>query len=402
MAKVRDELGSQNNPTGPAAGGFLASARETFNSATSAINGGADSLDDLLGFGPGDKKPLHRSSQLAHKTFGQDQTWLKQLNPLLGHQYFVRINYNGALKEFVESYFSETKFEQTFPLVKSVTMPSIGVETEAMNEYNRKRLSQSKLKFDPVDMVFHDTVSGSTLKIWQMYYQHYFADGRFNTKSAQSREAPLNPETINFEDFGYDLSQVEDFKYLFKSIEIFQISGGNFNKVTLYNPRIVDFKHDTMAYSSSDLVEISYTFEYEWAEYEFRLDNSTGDAFTIANEADIRDYLSGGNPLEFEEFKPGYTPGKNEGYPDGVLSDIAEVVDTVQAGIDTIDAAKGFARNVAGRVQSISAFGNQIQKDILGVDEPPFPLPDVRGFTSKIDNIPTNFPDLRRVRKGGG
>lgn len=402
MPKQSDILGSQNNPTGDQTGGFLAGAREVFNSTTGGIRDAQDSLNEALGLGSGrnsEGKPILRSSALASRTFEQQGDWNRTLNPLLGFQYFVRINYNGVLKDFVDSYFSDGGYEQNFPLVKSVTMPSIGVESEIFNEYNRKRISQTKLKFDPVDIVFHDVVNGNTLKLWQMYYQYYFADGRY--KSAASRDASVNPETFNPADFGYTLDVVEDVRYLYKSIEIFQLAGGYFNKVTLYNPRIVDFKHDTMDYSKNDLVEISYTLDYEWAEYDFRVRNREGQLQEIENEDDIFNYLGLSNVVEYQEFDPGYTNTKEEGYPDGFLGDVAEIVDTVQAGIETIDAAKGFARNVAGKVQSVSALGNQIQKEILGVDEPPFPLPDVRGFTSQIDNIPTNYPDVRRVRKGG-
>lgn len=400
MPKNSEILGSQNNPTGEESSGFLAGTREVFESATSGIRGASDSVDEFLGLGPGEAKPILRSSQLANKTFGQDAQWLKQSQPLLGFQYFVKINYNGNLADFVNSYFSETSFESNFPLVKSITMPSIGVESEIFNEYNRKRISQTKLKFDPIDIVFHDVANGNTLKLWQMYYQYYFADGRYD-KPKSATDAPVNPTDFDARNFGYNLSQVEDLRYLYKSIEIYQLSGGYFNKVTLYNPRIVDFKQDTMSYEKNNLIEVNYTIDYEWAEYEFRLKNKEGNALQVKNEQDIFDYLGQSNFLEYKEFDPGYTPDKEEGYPDGILGDIEEIVDTVQTGIETVEAAKGFVRNVAGKVQSVSSFANQIQKDVLGVDEPPFPVPDVRGFTSRIDDIPTDYPDVRRVRKGG-
>jgi len=411
MAKQTEILGEQNNPTGEQAGGFLAGTREVFESATSDIRDATRGINEALGLGGGfdqDGKPILRTSQLAHRTFGQGVDSNLD-NPFLKFQYFVRINYNGALKDFVEQYFGKKGgFEKNSTFVKNVTMPSIGIESEVFNEYNRKRISQTKLKFDPVDIVFHDVLNGNCLRLWQMYYQYYFSDGKYD-KSAETRDAPVNPEEIKFKDFGYNLDQVEDIRYLFKSIEIFQLSGsgngetrgGTFNKVTLYNPRIVDFKHDTLDYSSSDLVEVKYSLEYEWAEYDFRLQNRDGARHDIKNEQDIFDYLGQSNYLEYAEFVNGPQPAVDEGYPDGILGDLAEIVDTVQTGIETVNEAKAFARNIAGKVQSVSALGNQIQKEILGVDEPPFPLPDVRGFTSRIDDIPTNYPDVRRVRKGG-
>lgn len=404
MPKQSEIIGNQNNPTGEEAGGFLAGTREVFESATSGIEGAGDAVDEFLGLGPGERKDILRSSQLTHRTFGLDHKETIT-TPYLGFQYFIRVNYNGALEDFVKSYFSDQPFFSTNTFVKSVTLPSIGIDSEVFNEYNRKRISQTKLEFEPVDITFHDIVNGSTLKLWQMYYQYYFADGRYKDKSVTN--APVNPVDFERRKFGYDIGteqgRVNDIRYLYKSIEIFQISHGNFNKVTLYNPRIVDFKHDTMDYSSNETVEVSYTFDYEWAEYEFIEKNSENQKQDIEQvEPEIAEYLANSNFLEYKEFDPNYTNKKEEGYPDGILGDIEEIVDTVQTGIETVEAAKGFARNIAGKVQSVSALGNQIQKEVLGVDEPPFPLPDVRGFTSKIDNIPTNYPDVRRVRKGGG
>jgi hypothetical protein len=413
MPKVSDQ-GAQNNPSGEAAGGFLASATSIFESGTKEIRDARQAVNDALGLGGGLPGPdgkrkegddVYRSSRLAHKTFGLDNEYFNDTTPYLGFQYFVRVNYNGELSEFVKQYFGDTNYSKTQQLVKSVTMPSIGVESEIFNEYNRKRISQTKLKFDPVDIVFHDVINGSTLKLWQMYYQYYFADGR--EKSASTRDAPVNPLEIKIEDFGYDIAfngNDGDIRYLYKSIEIFQIHAGEFTKVTLYNPRIVDFKHANLAYSSNELVEISYTFDYEWAEYEF-INTAEDDTSTdIENEEDIFEYLKQGYPLDYAEWTvdPNKKVAKGKKYPPGLLGDILEAKDTVQAGIDTVNEAKAFARDIAGKAQSISALGNQLQKDLLGVDEPPFPIPDVRPFTAAIDNIPTNFQDFRRVRKGGG
>ena len=407
MPQVKSD-GAQQNPTGDQAGGFLAGTREVFESVTGGIRDTQEEINEALGVGSGrvdpSSTPILRTSDLARRTFGVDKDLYNKSTPLLGFQYFVRVNYNGALKEFVEAYFKEQGgFESNNTLVKSVTMPSIGVESEIFNEYNRKRISQTKLKFDPIDMVFHDVSNGNTLKLWQMYYQYYFADGRYSTKSQAVKDAPVNPVDFEHRNYGYDIGtedgRVNDVRYLYKSIEIFQVSAGSFNKVTLYNPRIVDFKHDTLDYSKNDLVEVSYTIDYEWAEYEFKSRNSTNTPQEISEEADIESYFANSNVFEYQSFDP--APSPNEPYPDGLLGDIAEIVDTVQTGIETVEAAKGFARNIAGKVQSVSALGNQIQKEVLGVDEPPFPLPSVRGFTSRIDDIPTNYPDVRRVRKGG-
>ena len=41
-------------------------------------------------------------------------------------------------------------------LVKTVKLPSFQFEVAVLNQYNRKRLVQSKIKYDPIDITFHD------------------------------------------------------------------------------------------------------------------------------------------------------------------------------------------------------------------------------------------------------
>jgi hypothetical protein len=71
-------------------------------------------------------------------------------------------------------------------LVKSVKLPSFNFEVATLNQYNRKRLVQSKIKYDAVDITFHDdngtaigspTAVGSMRNLWKAYYNYYYADG---------------------------------------------------------------------------------------------------------------------------------------------------------------------------------------------------------------------------------
>jgi hypothetical protein len=74
--------------------------------------------------------------------------------------------------------------------------------------------------------------------------------------------------TLDNHSFGFNLQQVKNIRNLIKSIDIFQVHGGRFNKVTLVNPRISAFTHDNLNYSTSDrTLELTFTFEYEYAYY---------------------------------------------------------------------------------------------------------------------------------------
>ena len=45
-----------------------------------------------------------------------------------------------------------------------------------MNQYNRKRIIQSKIKYEPVDFTFHDDNASQITAMWNAYYQYYYAD----------------------------------------------------------------------------------------------------------------------------------------------------------------------------------------------------------------------------------
>ena len=45
-----------------------------------------------------------------------------------------------------------------------------------MNQYNRKRLIQSKIKYQPIDITFHDDNASQITAMWDAYYRYNYAD----------------------------------------------------------------------------------------------------------------------------------------------------------------------------------------------------------------------------------
>lgn len=234
-------------------------------------------LTTLTGFGFG----YYRDPRHAAHHFGQQGLTSTTTQPRLGFQYFVSINLTGEGAALLRDgrYRLDSEFAELFPMVKSVELPTIKIDTDKINEYNRHRITQTKVNFDPVRMIFHDTVDGRTMRFWQMYYEYYFKDGLNTNKEINTSVYPKKYS----ESFGYNLSNVGNAKYLIDNIEIVQVHGSRYNKVTLHNPRISIFDPSTHAYDSSDLMEVSLTFEYEYATFEYlneRLDFSDDDVIT--------------------------------------------------------------------------------------------------------------------------
>ena len=218
-----------------------------------------------------------RDSRHAANNFGYNKSALNNGTPRHKFQYFVNFRFNTAPEviPFVK-YFLDTP-DQDFvtALVKSVTMPNVSIDTEVLNQYNRRKIIQTKLKPSPVTLMLHDTVEGKTLRFWEMYYEYYFKDGIATEKtrpdSSQVNNALFKHDLLNetfSNQFGYNLERVGNNKQLIDSIEIFQVHGGKYSLTTLVNPRITTFTHDTLDYAeTSGLMQIAMELEYEAVVY---------------------------------------------------------------------------------------------------------------------------------------
>jgi len=287
-----------------------------------------------------------KSSRHATYNFNQEARSLYRNQPRFPFEYYINISLNqvGTAKSYIQQYFNTVDWQQMAPLVKSIDMPSFKIETTPLNQYNRKRLSQTKVTFDPIKVVFHDVADGKTLKFWEMYYRYYFADGNEpgknepklsqNKKSTYSVESliknitpAINPnlaslpssiknmfgggntpgsvsptnsvgvksgiqnivaDTLDNHKFGFNLPTVENIRNLIQTIDIYQVHAGRFNQVTLVNPRISAFTHDVLNYGdTSKTLELTFTFEYEYAYYTIQNmklgnpDNQTNNNSTI-------------------------------------------------------------------------------------------------------------------------
>lgn len=267
-----------------------------------------------------------RTSRYATNNFGLAAPTLYRNVPRFPFEYYINFNLNrvSPADEYIASYFNNADWDQIAPLVKSVDMPSFKIETTPLNQYNRKRLSQSRITFDPVKVVFHDVADGKTLKFWEMYYRYYFMDGNepgmnaqklvpatsssgYNTESFVNSSTAYTPnvagtrpsvtnttdqnspsdnnssnntdgqksllnnivaDTLNNHNFGFNLPTVGDNRNLIDTIEIYQVHADRFNQVTLVNPRISSFTHDNLSYAEGGkTLEITFTIDYEYAYY---------------------------------------------------------------------------------------------------------------------------------------
>ncbi len=169
-------------------------------------------------------------------------------------------------------------------VVKNVRLPSYTFDTTAMNQYNRKRIIQTKIKYDPIEISFHDDNGDMIRKLWYAYYTYYYKDathlqaqgvgpGQIAPAPIYNERTQYQPSIAGNEDWGYSgepSASVGGNKKIpfFKNITIFGFNRHNFSAYTLINPVITHFGHDSYSYAEGNgTMENKMTVDYETVKY---------------------------------------------------------------------------------------------------------------------------------------
>jgi hypothetical protein len=199
--------------------------------------------------------------------------------------------------------------------VKSVKLPAFNMTTHEMNQYNRKRIVQSKIKYDPVDITFHDDVGtsqngGMIRNLWKLYYQYYYTDSKNprimiasravnsdGTKGAGYNDrTQYTPSITGDENWGYSGEASTSMPGLvkvpfFKSIRIFGFNQHNYVTYVLVNPMITRFGHDTYNYAEANgTMENAMTLDYETVVYDSGAISGTSPGNFVPGFGDVANY----------------------------------------------------------------------------------------------------------------
>ena len=194
-----------------------------------------------------------------------------RLAPKQKFLYHVTLNLNENVVNKVLPGWVQRHSNEVNMLVKSVTMPKFDIQTETKNKYNRKKNLQTRIDYAPVNIVFHDDNNSIVTQLWTAYYNYYFADGTYGSRDgAGAPNQTARPydrfntymgSPRNGDRFGLDNNQYEPF---FTSIQISQMARHQYLTLTLVNPIIESWQHDTLENSvGADPVQNSMTVAYE-------------------------------------------------------------------------------------------------------------------------------------------
>lgn len=321
----------------------------------------------------------------ASKTFRTNGYEFSPRTKFLFHVFF---NINTGQIPSLQAAFGNSDIATIGMMVKTAQLPSYAVSVDTMNQYNRKRLIQSKIEYNPVQIVFNDDQGDLIRNLWYNYYSYYYKD-----PSQKYNGVPVTNGTIgNLQTlqngFGYNTRdiydnsrQVNDWGYVgegytdgsvfgvgannnskppfFRDIKIYGLNQKKFAEYTLINPMITEWQHDTFDYSQGGgIMTNTMTIRYETVKYYSGFIGGAQPSNTVAGFADPDHYDTRRSALA----RPGST---STVFGQGGLVDagIGLLED-----LEAVSTGRGGLQNVIGAVQKAgTAYNTFKNKNIASI-----------------------------------
>jgi hypothetical protein len=230
----------------------------------------------------------------ASKTFRTNGYELSPRTKFLFHVFF---NINTGQIPALQSVFGNGDVVSVGLMVKTAQLPTYTVNIDTMNQYNRKRLVQSKIQYNPVQIVFNDDQGDLIRNMWYNYFSYYYKDPSQKYQGNPTTNGSIGLLQTLQNGFGYNTRdtysgdrQVNDWGYIgesyndgtknigagkdggkppfFRDITIYGLSQKKFASYTLINPMIKEWAHDMYDYSAGNgIMTNTMTLEYETVKY---------------------------------------------------------------------------------------------------------------------------------------
>lgn len=167
----------------------------------------------------------------------------------------------GIPVELGNTFSSDNPLDYYF-LVKGFEPPKMNIDTDVVNQYNKKRVVQKKISYQPVVVRFHDDQDSKIVNLVNNYLNYHYKDFSNNIKSDWTLDTAR--QYIKSNNWGL-INNSE--KYFFLDLHLFYVNGGRVTLIYLMNPVITDITHDALSYEDGGVLEISLTFAYEGIYY---------------------------------------------------------------------------------------------------------------------------------------
>lgn len=211
--------------------------------------------------------------------------------PRLKFLFHVYFNINTDQIPQLKQVFGEDKSTIGL-LVKNIELPQYKIDVETLNQYNRKRIIQKKIEYQPIQVKFHDDGGDLIRLMWYNYFSYYYKDPNqpYRNSSATNgtngnSQTMANGSNINERDIYANERLINDWGFIgeayssptnssggkppfFRDISIYGFNQHQFCEYVLINPVISDWRHDTYDYSQDNgVMENSMSINYETVKY---------------------------------------------------------------------------------------------------------------------------------------
>ena len=207
----------------------------TINNSMPSINNFLKGFQDGL---PGMKDYQHASRFYVDNNF--------KLMPKQKFLFHVVFNTDETL--FVDGFNANERYELNM-LVKACDLPKYNMSMEEKTQYNKKMYTTTRIAYEPVNITFHDDHADTVNAFWKKYYEYNIADS-----IGMNNDLTISNTKDDYYDFGnarattkfgLDTPKKSKKPYL-KGIEIFVLHKQRFTSMTLVNPVIGSFSHDSL------------------------------------------------------------------------------------------------------------------------------------------------------------
>lgn len=231
-------------------------------------------------------------------------------------------------------------------LVKEVTLPNYVMDTTILNQYNRKRIVQTKIRYNPIDITFHDDNASQATRLWEAYYRYNYRDGNipsgimsgntgnpnpgditYNTRNIYSSSAEIEQQRLSTWGYAGESNTDTGIKVpFFKNITVFGMNQHNFVAYTFINPIITQFNHDSYSYSDNGTMQNKMTIDYETVVYNYGAIDGTAPSNIVTGFGNEENYDRRLSPIA--------GPGSNKAIlgQGGLVDSVGGVVESIGQG----------------------------------------------------------------------
>lgn len=153
---------------------------------------------------------------------------------------------------------------------KNLERPSMVFNTRTLDQYNKKRIVQTGVRYNPIRISFNDTVDGVAETFAKDYYKFYYGDPNNSTVNSWRNDIISSQMESGSDGWGFRIpstSYVDQNNY-FSSMEIYIFYNGMYDRYDLVNPKINEFRSDNLDYSAGNgILSIDLNISYEGIVY---------------------------------------------------------------------------------------------------------------------------------------